>query len=122
MIHETDNVKKAARGYTIEIYSISHARKGILRYCTVGLIYMISRHNSMVYISAPIGKGNMDFYGLSAELLDLGLNSGDVSSNHFANLLTALEEQESRHSTNAIFLGNILHKSKMQSVICPPNP
>lgn len=42
------------------------------------------------------------------EFLDLALDSSNVSSNNFSNLNTVLEEHESGHSTDRVFLGDIL--------------
>lgn len=42
------------------------------------------------------------------EFLDLALDSSNVSSNNFSNLNAVLEEHESGHSTDRVFLGDIL--------------
>lgn len=46
------------------------------------------------------------------ESVELSLNESGISTNNLILLLTVLEEHESRHSTDRVFLSNILHKQR----------
>lgn len=54
------------------------------------------------------------------EGVELGLNGSGIGTNNLILLLTVFEEHESRHSTDRVFLSNILrkHRKKKDGIVC----